>query len=96
MDPETSGPYKIQCEHNHDSVCDRWQSLQSTLNDIKHKAQTSKLPDVEKGHLLHEFQLLETDILAWKSHLLKAVNQELGKQDVLSQLGNDGALVIMD
>jgi hypothetical protein len=24
------------------------------------------------------------------------VNQELGKQNVLSQLGNDGALIIMD
>ena len=35
-------------------------------------------------------------IIDWKAHLLRSVNQEQAKQDVLSTLTDDSVLIIMD
>ena len=42
------------------------------------------------------FQQAKTDIIAWKSHLLRSVNQDQAKFDVLEVLTKGSALLVMD
>ena len=48
--------------------------------------------------LLYDFEQARTDILQWKAHILRSVNQEKAKQDVMRNLNRDesSALVVMD
>ena len=95
-DEKQQTSFASACDHEHDVFCDRCTCLHDTLQEIEDKIQNSELPDAQKSRLTHEFTLLDGDIVAWKCHLLRAINQELAKQDVLSDLNEDGALIIMD
>ena len=48
--------------------------------------------------LLYDFEQARTDILQWKAHILRSVNQDKAKQDVMRNLNRDesSALVVMD
>ena len=48
--------------------------------------------------LLYDFEQARTDILQWKAHILRSVNQDKAKQDVMRNLNRDesSALVVTD
>ena len=46
--------------------------------------------------LLYDFEQARTDIFQWKSDILRSVNQDKAKQDVIRNLSDRSALVAMD
>lgn len=78
IDPKDPA-YQARCDHDHSEVCDRCDLLSATLLDIETglDAQTGNLSSVENEELLFRVKQAKTAIWAWKSHLLRSVNQDL-------------------
>ena len=47
-------------------------------------------------NLVYDLEQARTDILQWKAHILRSVNQDKAKQDIISNLNDSSALVVMD
>ena len=47
---------------------------------------------------MYDFMQARTDILQWKAHILRSVNQEAAKQNQLGMITNNPnyALIVMD
>ena len=68
-------------------------------NDIKQQILESSASMYGKEYqedLLYDFEQARTDILQWKAHILRSVNQDKAKQDIISNLNDSSALVVMD
>lgn len=50
----------------------------------------------KKARMMFDYKECVQDINAWKAHLLRSINQEEAKQDVLDQLNEESCLIVMD
>lgn len=50
----------------------------------------------EYQDLVYDLEQARTHILQWKAHILRSVNQDKAKQDIISNLNDSSALVVMD
>ena len=97
-DPQASC-FQQPCAHRHDLFCERCDELKDVLNDIETKVKTqssSMYSEEQKLDILHDFRKAKDDIFKWKCHILRSCNQEIAKQDVLSKLGRNSALIVID
>ena len=72
--------------------------LKDVMNDIKQQILESSASMYSKEYqedLLYDFQQARTDIFQWKPHILRSVNQDMAKQDVMRNLNDSSALVVM-
>ena len=92
--PSFSSP----CSHNHDAVCDRCLNLSNTLGQITKKLSESGtiLTETQKRNLKFEVQHAVESVNAWKAHLLRTINQERAKHEVLSGLDRESAMLVLD
>ena len=92
--PSFSSP----CSHNHDAVCDRCLNLSNTLGQITKKLSESGtvLTETQKGNIQFEVQHAVESVNAWKAHLLRTINQERAKHEVLSGLDRESAMLVLD
>lgn len=90
--------FKSDCEHEHDLACDRCEDLCDVLSEIEaeiHKAGSSVTSE-ELARLQFEYKNAVKSITDWKSHILRTINQDQAKQDVLNSLDQENCFVIMD
>ena len=69
------------------------------MNDIKQQILESSASMYSKEYqedLLYDFEQARTDIFQWKSHILRSVNQDKAKQDVIRNINDRSALVVMN
>ena len=80
------------------NLCSHSEDLKVTIAEIKNTIEARKSnPTQEKhGNLLHEFREAELNIRKWKAHILRSVNQESAKQNVLYVLDDTSVLIVMD
>lgn len=92
--PSFSSP----CSHNHDAVCDRCLNLSNTLEQITKKLSESGtiLTETQKANIQFEVQHAVEGVNAWKAHLLRTINQERAKHEVLSSLDRESAMLVLD
>ena len=92
--PSFSSP----CSHNHDAICDRCLNLSNTLGQITKKLSESGtvLTETQKGNIQFEVQHAVESVNAWKAHLLRTINQERAKHEVLSGLDRESAMLVLD
>ena len=91
--------FKEECDHGHHLRCYRCEDLKDVLDDIKQQILESSASMYSKEYqedLLYDFEQARTDIFQWKSHILRSVNQDKTKQDVIRNLSDRSALVVMD
>ena len=50
----------------------------------------------EQRDLLYDFDRAKSDILLWKSHIIRSINQEEAKQVALRSANDTSAILIMD
>ena len=81
--------FQVQCDHEHKDSCDRCDQVVSTLSEID-AALIS-----QKGNMLPVRQA-KTNILAWKAHILRFINQDSSRIDVLELLDESSVLVVQD
>lgn len=96
-DPKDSA-YQAHCDHEHNEVCDRCNLLTETLLDIEAglAAQTGNLSSEEREELLYRVRQGKTAIWSWKSHLLRSVNQDSARVEILEKLDESSVLLVQD
>ena len=91
--------FQQACSHQHVSTCDDCQELKSVLQEvrlgIKGSSWTPYSSD-QREDLLYDFERAVSDILLWKAHIIRSINQEEAKQDSLKTPDAASAILIMD
>ena len=67
--------------------------LQQTVNDSESLRFYSK---EQKEDFLYDIEKASDAIVQWKAHIMRAVNQECAKQDILAELDQNSCLLVMD
>ena len=96
-DPNES-VYQSPCDHQHTEVCDRCEMLKLVLEEIDGAltAQSVNLSQGAKEELSFKVKQAKNAILAWKSHLLRSVNQDAARLHVLDLLDESSVLLLQD
>lgn len=90
--------FQAQCDHEHEDSCDRCDQLTSTLCEIESAliAQADNvLPGVNE-ELSFTVKQAKANILAWKAHILRSINQDAARIDILESLDESSVLVVQD
>ena len=88
----------MQCDHHHDDSCDRCDQLTSALCEIE-SALITKTDNMLPGvcdELKFTVKNAKANILAWKAHILRSINQDAARVDVLELLDETSVLIIQD
>lgn len=99
LSDEKDASFRQRCTHQHSTICEDCQSLKTTINDIEHALKGTlwtPYSDEQQQDLLYDFGCAQTDIFLWKSHILRSINQDQAKQDLLKQNDHNTALLVMD
>lgn len=93
--------FQESCPHQHLETCDDCQNLRNVLNEVEGHIQGSSWNPYSKEQqddLLYDFKQARSDILQWKAHIIRSVNQEAAKQDQMKMISNNpnSALIVMD
>ena len=91
--------FKEEGDHGHHLGCNMCEDLKDVVNDIKQQILKSSASMYSKKYqedILYDFEKARTDIFLWKSHILRSVNQDKSKQDVIRNINDRSALVVMD
>ena len=91
--------YQIICPHDHLEICDRCDVLASVLADI-HGALEKMSDSNESSDVVEELNFIEgqakQNIWAWKAHLLRCVNQDEARLEVIDSLNESSVLLVQD
>ena len=95
QDPELSE----HCPHQHQVLCIESEQLKVTLKSIADQIESPSInyySGEQKEDFKHDLAQAREMIFQWKSHILRAENQERAKQDVLKSLQDNSVMVVMD
>ena len=99
LSDENDPNFRKNCPHQHSTNCNDFQALRDTLRELEIAIkETSWTPYSceHKEDLLYEFERAQADIYLWKAHILRSINQEEAKPDLLKNKDPSEALIIMD
>ena len=85
--------HTIVCDHDHDMKCDRCNLLSVTIEEIKTVLESSVCPSEEKEEMGFMLSQAEQNIEAWKSHLLRSINQDQARQEIIEDLSKEKVLL---
>ena len=80
-------------------LCDEYERLKSSIRSIADKTESPSInlySDEQKEYLKHDLTQAREIIFQWKSHIIRAENQERAKQNVLSSLQVNYVLIVID
>lgn len=87
--------YQSPCDHEHTDRCDRCDGLATVIAEIQSTVDT--LDDSgEKDELKYEVEQSVLKIRAWKAHILRAINQDQARINVIQILDPTTALLVLD
>ena len=75
------------------------EDLKDVMDDIKQQileSSGSMYSNEYQEDLLYDFEQARTDIFQWKPHILRSLNQGKAKQNIMRNLNDSSALVVMD
>ena len=99
LSDENDPNFRKNCPHQHSTNCNDCQALKDTLRELELAIKgTSWTPYSceHKEDLLYDFEHVQANIYLWKAHILRSINQEEAKQDLLKNKDPNEALIIMD
>ena len=91
--------YQSICDHEHQDTCHRCEELTTVLHEIEGGIQNMSANNVSEDtreELLFVSDQSKQNILAWKAHLLRSINQDDARLDVLDSLDETSVLLIED
>ena len=91
--------FQVVCTHQHIESCDQCQTLKAALDEVEAEIRGSSWNAYNQEHredLLYDFERARSDIQQWKAHVLRSINQDEAKQDVLKMEDSSSALIVMD
>ncbi|KAK3731174.1 hypothetical protein QZH41_017423 [Actinostola sp. cb2023] len=77
--------FQSSCDHEHTDICDRCEMLSAVIQEIEAElaSQNDNMSSVLREQLSYRVKQAKNTILAWKSHLLRSVNQDAARVEVL-------------
>ena len=84
------------CDHEHDESCIECSNLTSTLNEIERLIKERETDQELFDRVLKKFRSYRESIEAWKAHLLRSINQDLCRENLLDKLSNDEIYLDLD
>ena len=94
-DPKNT-EFKGECKHKHDVECERCESLEEVLKDVKDEINNIDIDEEQRKRINFDYNQHEAAIKAWKAHLVRTVLQEEAKQAALDKLDDETCLIIVD
>ena len=79
--------------------CDQCQTLKAVLDEVEAEIRGSSWNTYNQEHpedLLYDFVQARSDLQQWKAHILRSINQDEAKHDVLKMEDSSSALIVMD
>ena len=92
-------PSKQPCLHGLVFTCDDYQGMKNVLQEALLGIEESSWTPYgleQREDLLYEFDRAKSDIILWKAHIIRSINQEEAKQDALRAADDTSAILIMD
>ncbi|KAK3716238.1 hypothetical protein QZH41_006218 [Actinostola sp. cb2023] len=88
--------YVHTCEHVHDLTCDRCNLFSTVVNEIESALDNLESPDQEREEMKYVVAQSKKHVEAWKAHLLRSINQDAARLDILDTLDEKSVLVVLD
>lgn len=92
--------FQEQCAHHHVLRCAQCDNITSCLQKMHKIIKTGKtLNFYSKDHkddFLYDMVKSSDDVDRWKAHIMRSVNQEMAKQDIIANLDSNTCLIILD
>ena len=88
--------YVSSCDHEHDLACDRCDVFPNVVHEVESALQNAEISSDEKDEMKYVVSLARKRIEAWKAHLLRSINQDEARLDVLKNLDAYSVLLVLD
>ena len=85
-----------ECDHDHDESCIECSNLTNTLKQIEQFIKETEKDEELLDRALTRFQTYRESIEAWKGHLLRSINQDLCRENLLEKLSDDEIYLNLD
>jgi len=77
--------YIKKCDHEHNARCDRCEILPTVFHEIQ-EVLGSVDCDEERDEMEYKISEARQNIQAWKAHLLRSINQDAARHEILENL----------
>ena len=89
--------YQVQCQHNHEDICEQCEALNETLREIDSRINCCHFSsDDEREEAIYIMQSSKLAIRSWQCHILRSFNQDQARLDFLDLLDNEIVLIVND
>ena len=88
--------YLKSCKHRHDLVCDRCNIFPAAVQAIESALDEDDIPLQEKEEMKFVVAQAKKNIEAWKSHLIRSVNQDEARLEIIDNLDDHSVLIVLD
>ena len=85
---ESDSDFTTTCNHQHDSVCEGCNLFPTVLQEVEMQLGKAKVPCDVKEEMKF--------VLTWKAHIIRSVNQDAARLDILNALDDTSVLVVLD
>ncbi|KXJ05237.1 uncharacterized protein LOC114574926, partial [Exaiptasia diaphana] len=83
------------CDHEHKERCDRCVIFPKVVSELTKVIENLHDGD-EKDQLKFELNQAKQKIDAWKAHIIRSINQDQARLDIINNLGQESALLVLD
>ena len=91
--------FQQPCSHKLIFSCDDCQGMKNVLQEVRLGVECSSwtpYSSEQREDLLYDFGHTKSEILLWKAHIIRLINQEEAKQDAIRLADDTSAILIMD
>ena len=88
--------FTTKCNHQHDSGCDRCNLFPTVLQEVERQLGQANVPCDVKEEMKFVLTQAKKNIEAWKAHIIRSVNQDAARLDILNALDDTSVLVVLD
>lgn len=88
--------YLEACSHVHDGACDRCGQTERSIHEIEDSLQLVAATSEELDGLKFNTEQARRNINAWKAHLLRAINQDEARINVMERLDENSVFLVQD
>lgn len=96
LSDEKTAEFTSDCDHLHNQNCINCRSIPKVMDEIESCLSAANLATDLQKELAHDFEQSRKNIHEWKAHIVRAVNQDMSKSNIIENLKSNQALLIMD
>ena len=88
--------FTTTCNHQHDLVCDRCNLFPAVVQVLELQVEKARIPHEDKEEMKFVVAQSKKNIEAWKAHILRFINQDEARLDILKAVDDSSVLVVLD